>query len=379
MSLLSVFRENYQGEPIVVNAPGRINLLGEHLDYNLGQVMPSAIDKKIQFVTCASNTDSISVNAFDLRESRSFKISELVPERGWLTYLKGVVQGIKNRGIEIRGVHCVFGGNIPEGAGLSSSAALCCGFAFSLNEIFDLKLSRKDIAEIAQFAEHEFARVKCGIMDQYASLFSEPDHLLLLDCRSMDHQLIPFKQEIFNILLVDSKVKHSLADSAYNDRRQSCEEGVKILNSRYGKINSLRDASLAQLIDVRTEMGEVTFNRCEYVLREMGRVSRGVELLGKGDLKGFGRLMYSSHEGLSKSYEVSCVETDYLVDLAKDFGLIGSRMMGGGFGGCTINLVSKAQQDSFSELVFSRYKNRFGIEPEIYEVKTARGVHRLIE
>lgn len=377
--LLSAFRERYQGEPIVVNAPGRINLLGEHLDYNLGRVMPTAIDKKIQFVTSASSTDSISVTAIDLQESRSFKISELFPEKGWLTYLKGVVQGIKNRGKEVSGVNCVFGGNIPGGAGLSSSAALCCGFAFSLNEIFDLKLSRKEIAEIAQFAEHEFAGVKCGIMDQYASLFSEPNHLLLLDCRSMEHQLIPFKEEIFNVLLVDSKVKHSLADSAYNERRQACEEGVKILNNRYGRINSLRDASLQQLIDVRTEMDEVIFNRCEYVLQEMERVNMGVDYLDKGDLKGFGQLMYSSHEGLSKRYEVSCVETDYLVDLAKDFGLIGSRMMGGGFGGCTINLVSKDQQDTFSNLVYTKYKNRFGIEPEIYPVKTSRGVHWVIE
>lgn len=377
--LLSVFREKYQGEPIVVNAPGRINLLGEHLDYNLGQVMPAAIDKRIQFVISANGTDYFSITAFDLNQSRTFKINELVPEKGWLTYLKGVVQGIKNRGKEVGGVNCVFGGDIPGGAGLSSSAALCCGFAFSLNEIFDLNLTRKEIAEIAQFAEHEFAGVKCGIMDQYASLFSEPDHLLLLDCRSMEHQLIPFRQEIFSILLVDSKVKHSLADSAYNDRRKSCEEGVKILNRRYGQVNSLRDVTLKQLGEIRAEMDEITFSRCEYVLQEMERVRRGAEYLVNDDLEAFGQLMYASHQGLSQRYEVSCVETDYLVDLAKDFGLIGSRMMGGGFGGCTINLVARDQQSAFSEFVYSQYKNRFGIEPEIYPVKTARGVHRVIE
>lgn len=377
--LLSVFREKYQGEPIVVNAPGRINLLGEHLDYNLGQVMPAAIDKRIQFVISANGTDYFSITAFDLNQSRTFKINELVPEKGWLTYLKGVVQGIKNRGKEVGGVNCVFGGDIPGGAGLSSSAALCCGFAFSLNEIFDLNLTRKEIAEIAQFAEHEFAGVKCGIMDQYASLFSEPDHLLLLDCRSMEHQLIPFRQEIFSILLVDSKVKHSLVDTAYNDRRKSCEEGVKILNKRYGQVNSLRDVTLKQLGEIRAEMDEITFSRCEYVLQEMERVRRGAEFLVNDDLEAFGQLMYASHQGLSQRYEVSCVETDYLVDLAKDFGLIGSRMMGGGFGGCTINLVARDQQSAFSEFVYSQYKNRFGIEPEIYHVKTARGVHRVIE
>ncbi len=377
--LLSVFREKYQGEPIVVNAPGRINLLGEHLDYNLGQVMPAAIDKRIQFVISANGTDYFSITAFDLIQSRTFKINELDPEKGWLTYLKGVVQGIKNRGKEVGGVNCVFGGDIPGGAGLSSSAALCCGFAFSLNEIFDLNLTRKEIAEIAQFAEHEFAGVKCGIMDQYASLFSEPDHLLLLDCRSMEHQLIPFRQEIFSILLVDSKVKHSLVDTAYNDRRKSCEEGVKILNRRYGQVNSLRDVTLKQLGEIRAEMDEITFSRCEYVLQEMERVRRGAEFLVNDDLEAFGQLMYASHQGLSLRYEVSCVETDYLVDLAKDFGLIGSRMMGGGFGGCTINLVARDQQSAFSEFVYSQYKNRFGIEPEIYPVKTARGVHRVIE
>ncbi|HRW98003.1 MAG TPA: galactokinase [Cyclobacteriaceae bacterium] len=377
--LLSVFREKYQGEPIVVNAPGRINLLGEHLDYNLGQVMPAAIDKRIQFVISANGTDYFSITAFDLIQSRTFKINELDPEKGWLTYLKGVVQGIKNRGKEVGGVNCVFGGDIPGGAGLSSSAALCCGFAFSLNEIFDLNLTRKEIAEIAQFAEHEFAGVKCGIMDQYASLFSEPDHLLLLDCRSMEHQLIPFRQEIFSILLVDSKVKHSLVDTAYNDRRKSCEEGVKILNRRYGQVNSLRDVTLKQLGEIRAEMDEITFSRCEYVLQEMERVRRGAEFLVNDDLEAFGQLMYASHQGLSQRYEVSCVETDYLVDLAKDFGLIGSRMMGGGFGGCTINLVARDQQSAFSEFVYSQYKNRFGIEPEIYPVKTARGVHRVIE
>ncbi|MCB0488657.1 MAG: galactokinase [Cyclobacteriaceae bacterium] len=377
--LLSVFREKYQGEPIVVNAPGRINLLGEHLDYNLGQVMPAAIDKRIQFVISANGTDYFSITAFDLNQSQTFKINELDPGKGWLTYLKGVVQGIKNRGKEVGGVNCVFGGDIPGGAGLSSSAALCCGFAFSLNEIFDLNLTRKEIAEIAQFAEHEFAGVKCGIMDQYASLFSEPDHLLLLDCRSMEHQLIPFRQEIFSILLVDSKVKHSLADSAYNDRRKSCEEGVKILNRRYGQVNSLRDVMQKQLGEIRAEMDEITFSRCEYVLQEMERVRRGAEFLVNDDLEAFGQLMYASHQGLSQRYEVSCVETDYLVDLAKDFGLIGSRMMGGGFGGCTINLVARDQQSAFSEFVYSQYKNRFGIEPEIYPVKTARGVHRVIE
>lgn len=358
----------------MIKAPGRINLLGEHVDYNLGWVLPAAIDKEIIFAIGISETDQFKIISGDLTETISFSANEIAPGKGWGSYLMGVIQGIKNYGKELPGVNCVFGGNIPNGAGLSSSAALCCGFAFALNELFKLNLSNKDIALIARFAEHEFAGVKCGLMDQYASLFSRKDHLLHLDCQSLTYDYVPFVLPDLDILLIDTCVKHDLATSAYNARRESCEKGVQMLNQHDSNINSLRDITLSQLRAVRNSLDADTFSKCQYVLEEMQRVAQGIACLKENDLTAFGQLMYMSHEGLKNKYEVSCAELDFLVEMAHTHKVVGSRMMGGGFGGCTINLIAKAEKEPFKSMVLEKYRKRFGVTPSFCEVNTADGV-----
>jgi len=251
---------------------------------------------------------------------------------------------------------------------------MCCGFGFALNEIFQLGLTKLDLARIAQFAEHEFAGVKCGVMDQYASLFSKKDHLLWLDCRKMSHELIPLKLAGYKILLVDTKVKHDLASSAYNNRRAACEEGVSILKKKNSGITSLRDVSREELMTSKEVFQNDTFLQCQYVVEEMERVEVGGQYLKDNNLNGFGQLMYQSHDGLRDKYQVSCLELDMLVSNAADCGVTGSRMMGGGFGGCTINLIEESRVDHFVERVEKRYSDTFGTIPSIYSVSTEDGV-----
>lgn len=368
------FKDAFSGKPLLIKAPGRINLLGEHVDYNLGWVLPAAIDKEIIFAIGISETDQFKIIAGDLNETISFSANEIAPGKGWGSYLMGVIQGIKNYGKELPGVNCVFGGNIPNGAGLSSSAALCCGFAFALNELFKLNLSTKDLALIARFAEHEFAGVKCGLMDQYASLFSRKDYLLHLDCQSLTYDYVPFVLPDLDILLIDTCVKHDLVTSAYNARRESCENGVQMLNQHYGNVNSLRDVTSQQLTAIRDYLDADTFFKCHYVLEEMQRVAQGIVCLKENDLAAFGQLMYMSHEGLKNKYEVSCAELDFLVEVAHTHKVVGSRMMGGGFGGCTINLIAKVEKEPFKSMVLEKYGKRFGVTPSFYEVNTADGV-----
>jgi galactokinase len=286
----------------------------------------------------------------------------------------GVIQGILNKGKDLKGVDCMFTSNLPVGAGLSSSAALCCGFGFALDEIFQIGLTKLDIAHIAQYSEHEFAGVKCGIMDQYASLFSRKGHSLLLDCREVSHDLIPFKLEGFQILLVDTNVKHDLASSAYNARRAACEEGVALLRKKNDQISALRDVTPEALISAREAFQKDTFLQCQYVVEEMARVKVGAQYLKENNLNGFGQLMYQSHYGLKDNYHVSCSELDFLVSIASDVGVIGSRMMGGGFGGCTINLVEESKVKNFMEIVKKRYSAQFDTIPPIYAVDTEDGV-----
>ncbi|MEQ8303848.1 MAG: galactokinase [Cyclobacteriaceae bacterium] len=371
------FRERFKTEPTTIVSPGRINLLGEHLDYNGGVVLPTAINKYITFAIGPVDSDHCTVVAADYGETISFSLDDLKPYQGWISYFMGVVQGIRNVERPHRGFNCVFGGDIPDGAGLSSSAALCCGIGFALNEIFSLKLKRIDIALIAQFAEHEFAGVKCGIMDQYANLFSQQNFLLQLDCRLLTHELVPFVLDDVEILLIDTRVKHELASSAYNDRRSACEWGVSQVKELFPDVTSLRDVQESQLRAIENKMTSAVFNNCLYVLQEMERVRVGVALLKANDLPGFGRLMYQSHQGLSAQYEVSCAELDYLVRMAADNNVLGSRMMGGGFGGCTINLVHKDKSHTFQAHVAEEYQQQFEVDPQFYCVEPGDGVRLL--
>ena len=268
---LALFRERYKGTPIIVQAPGRINLIGEHVDYNLGFVMPGAIDKHFVFVAADNGTDRCRLYSSDFNSESTFGIDELAAGPHWFNYFMGVLDGFRRRGKNIGGVDCVFGGTIPSGGGLSSSAALCCGFGFALNEIFGCGLEKLELALIAQHAEHQFAGVKCGLMDQYASLFGQRDSLLLLDCRSNTHERVPFPSDQCVIVLADTRVKHSLASSAYNDRRAACEEGVSKLQSLYPDVKSLRDVSTAQLEAGRSRLQPEVYRRCHYVVTEMER------------------------------------------------------------------------------------------------------------
>lgn len=376
-AIQKIFQEKFGKEPILVRAPGRINFIGEHLDYNEGFVLPAAIDREMLIAVAANQTSECHVYSADLQESSSFSIHDLQPGKHWFNYLQGILHGIKQIGFPLSGVDVVISGNIPLGAGLSSSAALCCGFGMAMAKILNIDLARLAIAKVAQYSEHHFAGVKCGIMDQYASLFGKKNHALLLDCKTLGHELVQFNFPEIDILLVDTKVKHSLADTAYNNRREACESGVALVRRKYD-VTFLREVSLAMLMDMREDFPDDIFRRCHYVVTEMERTRLAVELLRKKDIIGFGKLLYEAHTGLSRDYEVSCKEADFLVGLAKENRqVLGARMMGGGFGGCTINLVKKNETAHFSETVREKYFNAFKIETEFYNMKLVDGVELL--
>ena len=340
----------------------------------MGIVLPTAIDKHILFAVVPSRTNKFTIAASDINESVSFELDNLISGEGWVNYVMGVIHAIQEKMPTQGGVNCIFKSNIPKGAGLSSSAALCSGFGYALNELFDLRLSKLDLALIAQEAEHTFAGVNCGIMDPYSSLFSQRNHILSLDCRDNSHELIPFAFSDLEILLIDTQVKHSLATSAYNKRRSACEHGLSVLKREDRNIKSFRDVNVDQLDNVKEKLEYEIFEKCSYVIEEMNRVDLGLGFLKENNLSKFGSLMYEAHEGLRVKYDVSCPELDFLVGLAKTNGVTGARMMGGGFGGCTINLINKTRVSSFKESVREMYFTRFGASPLFYHVKPSDGV-----
>ena len=373
-----VFLEKFRREPVIVRAPGRINFIGEHTDYNNGLVLPAAINKSILIAVAANETEQSHVYSADLNEQHSFATLDLKPGKSWHHYLQGVMRGINQIGFPLSGVDVMVSGNIPVGAGLSSSAALCCGFAMAYSKTFGFELAKLGIAKIAQFAEHHFAGVKCGLMDQYASLFGEKNKAILLDCEKLEHEMVPFDFADTDILLVDTKVKHSLADSAYNNRREACELGVALVMRKYPEVRSLRDVSIEMLAELKDDFSDEIYKRCQYVIQELERTKRAAQFLKGRNLVGFGALLYETHEGLSKEYEVSCRESDLLVELAKASEVIGSRMMGGGFGGCTINILGKSKTVAFQKLVQEKYVATFNIEPEFHVVQIVGGVTQIM-
>ena len=375
--LVQEFETRFHKVPVLTTAPGRINLIGEHVDYNEGFVLPAAIDRHLVFAIAANGSDRCTIHSLDFDETVSFSFSELKPGSQWVNYLMGVAEGFLRRGIQLQGVDCVFGGTIPSGAGLSSSAALCCGFAFALNHLHQANFNRLDLARISQFSEHEFAEVKCGLMDQYAVLFGESDSVLLLDCRAMTHEAIHFPTSACSIMLVDTHVKHSLASSAYNERRADCEEGVALLRKLLPGIKSLHDVSAAQLERCRDRLPAAIFKRCQFITQEIARTRHAAQALKDSDLTAFGQYMFESHAGLRDRYEVSCPELDLLVDLAakRPDIVLGGRLMGGGFGGCTINLIWPDKEMEFKELIATDYFTSFRINPEFLPVKLSQGIH----
>jgi galactokinase len=373
--MISRFKKHFSGDPLLFIAPGRINLIGEHTDYNNGFVMPAAIDKHFEFAVKANGTGRFNFYAADLDEHVSFSFDELKKGDRWVNYLMGVVDGFVKRGKKISGVDVAFGSTIPSGAGLSSSAALCSGLGFALNTIFHCGFGLIDLALIAQESEHHFAGTRCGIMDMYASLFSKPGTVMLLDCRTNQHEYLSVNFEGYEFFLIDTKVKHSLASSGYNDRRKSCEEGVEALHQKYAQVQSLRDVDQAMLASVKEDVTTETFRRCKYVVEEIERTQQAAKALTAGHLDAFGKLMYATHWGLSRDYEVSCEESDWLVKLAEESGVTGARQMGGGFGGCTINLIRSSEKSSFLQKVKAKYFAVFKKEPDFYSVKLSEGVH----
>ena len=367
------FVEHFGGEGTLFVAPGRFNLIGEHTDYNGGFVFPGAIDKAIMAEIRPNGTDRVKLYSIDLDASAEFGLNEEdAPKEQWARYVFGVCREIIKRGGKVEGFDAVFSGNVPLGAGLSSSAALESCFAFALNDLFnDNKFDRMELARIGQSTEHNYCGVNCGIMDQFASCHGKKDNLMRLDCRSGEFEYFPFKLDGYKLVLVDSRVKHELVDSPYNKRRESCERVARHLG-----VETLRDADMAMLEAAKGELSHEDYMRAKYVIEEKQRVLDVCDALLKGDYDTVGRCMYATHEGLSKDYEVSCEELDFLNDVARECGVTGSRIMGGGFGGCTVNLVKDDLYDNFIATVKARFNEKYGHEPQIYPVIVSDGARR---
>ena len=419
------FRELFNQQPIIIRSPGRINMIGEHTDYNMGFVLPAAINKAIYLGIQLRADNEIHLHALDYDDDHKTTLNEILKSgKLWPDYILGVVEQIKihrmDSGEDViasearqrihrmsridkmqigditTGFNVVFGGDIPPGAGLSSSAALECATAYALNELFELGLGKMDLVKISQAAENEFVGMKCGIMDQFASMFGKKDHLIRLDCQSLDYTYIPFQLDGVTVVLFDTRVKHSLAASAYNKRREECEEGVRLvaggLKSEVGgrksevggqkseagrigsEVHSLRDVTEEMLLEFVKPVSELVYRRCTFVVAENNRLLAGCTDLENNDIAAFGRKMFKTHDGLSKLYEVSCKELDILVDIVKnDPNVLGARMMGGGFGGCTINLVNNEAVGDLIKKVSEIYKKETGVDMLVYKVEVEDG------
>ncbi len=365
-----VFEEKFGKAALLVKSPGRVNLIGEHTDYNDGFVLPAAVDLGSYFAVAPNRVNKFRFYSFNLEDYYETPVASYQKSgKRWANYLLGVIAQFMKDGKTVHGFDCVFGGDLPMGAGMSSSASLETGLAFAIDNLEDFGYPTYDLVKFSQKAEHEYAGVQCGIMDQFAVMHGKPDHVIKLDCRSLDYELFPFEMQDQILILVNTGVKHSLAASEYNKRRQECEAGVSLLGKYDPNIHTLRDASLSLLHRHKDEFDPVIFRRCVYVVEENLRVERSCEALLKGNFEKFGEFMYASHEGLKNDYEVSCAELDQLVELARNVdGVLGARMMGGGFGGCTINLVKKAAIEDFERTILENYRTPQGEKPEIIRV-----------
>ena len=369
-----VFDEKFGGKGTLYASAGRINLIGEHTDYNGGFVFPGAIDKVIMADIRPNGTDKVRVFSIDIDDYAEFGLKEEdAPKQGWARYVFGICREVIKRGGKVEGFDAVFAGNVPLGAGLSSSAALESCFAFALNDLFNNNSIEKfELACIGQSTEHNYCGVNCGIMDQFASVFGKEGNLMRLDCRSGEYEYFPFHPKGYKLVLVDSRVKHELKDSPYNKRRESCERVAKRLG-----VETLRDADMDMLNAVKADLSEEDYMRAKYVIEEKERVLAVCDALENDDYETVGKKMYETHHGLSKEYEVSCEELDFLNDLAKEMGVTGSRIMGGGFGGCTINLVKDDLHDAFVEKAVCEFEKKYGHKPMIYDVVISDGARKI--
>ncbi|MDW3194929.1 MAG: galactokinase [Cytophagales bacterium] len=381
-SVVQAYQNKFGSAPdLVVRAPGRINLIGEHTDYNGGFVFPAAVGHEIQFALGKSGaSEDCSLYAMDLNARYDFKLSEMKPQppNSWENYLMGVAAEILATGRTLEGFNVVFTGNVPRGAGMSSSAAVECGTCFGLSALFGLDIPRVEMAQIAQLAEHHYAGVMCGIMDQFSSVLGKADHAFRLDCESLDFDYFPFQLQEYSLVLCNSNVTHNLADSGYNERRQQCEEGVKILKEHIPGLSTLRHVSLEQLYTLQDEFPELIFRRCKYVLEENARVNAFAKALEKGDIHHAGELMKQSQRGMQFEYEITCPEIDFMAAFSNARpDTLGARMTGGGFGGCTINLVKKGTEEDFIHALDQAYQEKFNQSITPIPIQIAAGVSLL--
>ncbi len=372
------FKEKFGTEGVLYFSPGRVNLIGEHTDYNGGCVLPGAIDKGILAEIKPNGTDQVRAYSVDLDDYAEFGLREEdKPKASWACYIFGVCREMQKRGGEIKGFNTVFSGDVPLGAGLSSSAALESTFGFGLNELYHCGFDKKELVLIGQKTEHNYCGVNCGIMDQFASVFGKEGHLIRLDCSTMEYEYVPFAPKGYKVVLVDSVTKHELVDSPYNKRRQSCERAAAAIAVNHPQVKLLGDANMQMLEEVKGKISEDDYMRATYAIQENERLINTCEALKKGDYETVGKNVYATHHGMSKLYEVSTVELDFLNDVAKECGVTGSRIMGGGFGGCTINIVPEDKYDHFIGTAIAKFKAKFGKEPKIYPVKISDGARRL--
>ena len=369
------FLNNFAPE-LTIASPGRINLIGEHTDYNMGYVLPTAIEKRIVFQFQRNGSDSqgrVYSKTYDT--GFEFDLNAIArSEVEWENYILGVLSEISERTPKVRGFNCILQSDLPTGSGLSSSAALECGLAFGLNELFDLGLSKLEMVQLSQTAEHTYVGTQCGIMDQFASVMSESGHVILLDCKSLDYQTIPIDLHPYKIILLNTKVSHNLASSEYNTRKRECEQGVEIIQRKHPKVQSLRDVTDEMLKVCQPEMNRTVFNRCRFIVAENKRVLEMASALKEKDLVMAGQLLYAAHHGISTLYEVSCPESDFLVDYSKDnTAVLGARQTGGGFGGCTLNIVHEGETEAFIENAAKAYKREFDIDLGAFEVRPSGG------
>ncbi|MBR6757632.1 MAG: galactokinase [Bacteroidaceae bacterium] len=363
----------------VYASPGRINLIGEHTDYNGGFVFPGAIDKGMIAELRPNGTDKVRAYSIDMKDYVEFGLNEEdAPRTSWARYIFGVCREMIKRGVDVKGFNTAFAGDVPLGAGMSSSAALESTYAYALNDLFgENKIDKFELAKVGQATEHNYCGVKCGIMDQFASVFGQEGSLIRLDCRSLEYQYFPFKPEGYRLVLLDSVVKHELASSAYNQRRQSCENVVAAIQKLHPEVEYLRDADMAMLNEVKETVSAEDYMRAEYVIGEVQRVLDVCDALERGDYETVGAKMYETHYGMSRLYEVSCEELDFLNNIARECGVTGSRVMGGGFGGCTINLVKDELYDAFIARAREAYREKYGKLPKVYDVVISDGSRKL--
>jgi len=368
-----------EGKPRYFTAPGRINIIGEHTDYNGGFVLPGAVDKAISMAIRPNNTSYVHLVSIDHDDQPIFfEIGGPQPKEQWASYFYGVIEEMRKRGAKVGGFDAVFGGDVPLGAGMSSSAALESCIGTALNTLFDLKFPKTELAKIGQMTEHNYIGVRCGIMDQFASIFGQKGHVVRLDCRSLMYDLVPFKPKGIEIVLIDTMVKHTLASSEYNVRRAQCEEGVAVIKKYRPEVELLRDVTIEELEAHRREIDPESFRRCAFVINENKRLMAACTAMEKGDFVEVGKQIYATHDGLSQEYGVSCPELDFIVDIARDHkAVLGARMMGGGFGGCVIALVKKEGVADYVADVKQKYMVKFDKDPRVIEVEISDGAREI--